>query len=288
MSEQVDIQKTIYGLDSFNNTIDTNFKQLAKSISINQNTNDSKSDLIQFFDDYNSLTPRLNNTQSWYQDILTPLGLTRSFHTDQAEFYNGELPYYPTEAFTADGDLNVGNPYKYAPAPMTADAPRYIVTYTYSNNTRLSTFISENNPSNGNISVWVRREPTGTFTGIPPAQVPVYRYTIEYIKINVNALVGGNVSELLPNLQNVTIPFFTGGNFWYITVPVQASAVDDGGNFYEYATTPTLLPYTAQTPNPFPANGYVFFFPNDPNGDPGIWDYYEYNPIIKDGHRLNV
>jgi len=55
MAEQVDIQKTIYGLDSFNNTIDTNFKQLAKSISINQNTSDQKSDLIQFFDDYNSL-----------------------------------------------------------------------------------------------------------------------------------------------------------------------------------------------------------------------------------------
>jgi len=232
------------------------------------------------FDDYNSLTPRLNNTQSWYQDILTPLGLTRSFHTDQAEFYNGELPYYPTEAFTADGDLNVGNPYKYAPAPVTADAPRYIVTYTYSNTTRLSTFIQNNLPSNGNISVWVRRELTGTFTGIPPAQVPIYRYTIEYIKINVNALVGGNVSELLPNLQNVTIAFNAGGgNFSYITVPVQASALSDNGH-YEYATTPTLLPYIAQQPSPFPTNNNVFFFPSDPNGDPVIWDYYEYNPII--------
>jgi hypothetical protein len=170
------------------------------------------------FDDYNSLTPRLNNTQSWYQDILTPLGLTRSFHTDQAEFYNGELPYYPTEAFTADGDLNVSNPYKYAPAPVTADAPRYIVTYTYSNTTRLSTFIQNNLPSNGNISVWVRREPTGTFTGIPPAQVTVYRYTIEYIKttpnpilknINSNDIVTGDNAkkQLTPNTILNTFDF---------------------------------------------------------------------------------
>ena len=56
MAEQIDIQTTIYGLNSFNNTIDTNFNQLAKSIYINaSNGNNQQNDLTQFFDDYNSL-----------------------------------------------------------------------------------------------------------------------------------------------------------------------------------------------------------------------------------------
>jgi hypothetical protein len=227
------------------------------------------------FNDYNSLTPRVNNTQSWVETIITPLGPTQSIHNDQSEFYNGELPYYPTVA--TDGELNPNNSYKYAAAPLEAFNPSWTIIYSYSTNTSLSDFINNINPSGNNIRVWVRRERTNATTGTPP--VPIYSYTIEYIKIGIN--VGGvDYSNVLQGLQTITIPFNTGANFWYITVPVGVGAEDDGGNFYGYSTTPTPLPWTLETPNPFPANAPVTFFPNTLGQDPIIWDYYEYNPII--------
>jgi hypothetical protein len=228
------------------------------------------------FDAYNSLTPSVNNTQSWVETVITPTGPVLLTHDDQAEFYNGELPYYPTVA--TNGELNPDNPYKYAAAPVTADTPSWSVLYSYSNTTRLSTFIEDVNPnSNNEIRVWVRREPTGTFTGVPPE--PIYRYTIEYIKINRTG--GGNdYSDVLQYLQTVTIPYRSGANFWYITVPVGTAAQDDGGEFFGYSTTPTLLPNTTDTPSPFPATAPVTFFPDTLGQDPIIWDYYEYNPII--------
>jgi hypothetical protein len=57
------------------------------------------------FDEFNTLTNAFN-TQSWYEQIPTLLGYTSSYHSDQAEFYNGELPYYPTIAINGEANPN--------------------------------------------------------------------------------------------------------------------------------------------------------------------------------------
>lgn len=226
------------------------------------------------FNDFNSLSPRLNNTQSWYQDILTPLGLTQSFHTDQAEFYNGELPYYPTEAFTADGELNPNNPDKFAPAPSLADAPFYTVLYSYSNNQTLTEFIDNAIPSNSGIRAWVNRQ----IIPVPTDEYGVYNreivFTIEYLKINSTS-GGDDFSDVLSALNYITIPYYFGSGFYWITVEVGLPYLDDGGN-WNYPTVPTLIPTDTVA---FPSNGYITFVPSV--GDRLIpWDYNENNPLI--------
>jgi len=54
MYEQVTIQKTIYSLNSFNNVVDTNFSQLAKTASPSPVTTLDKT-VNQFFQEYDSL-----------------------------------------------------------------------------------------------------------------------------------------------------------------------------------------------------------------------------------------
>jgi hypothetical protein len=53
MSEQVKIQKTIYGLQSFNTVVDTNFSQLISAPTTKPTTPDKT--VSEFFNDYNTL-----------------------------------------------------------------------------------------------------------------------------------------------------------------------------------------------------------------------------------------
>ena len=56
MAEQVQIQKTIYGLQSFNNVVDTNFKQLAKSqATVVEGESTIDQSIQDFFELYNTL-----------------------------------------------------------------------------------------------------------------------------------------------------------------------------------------------------------------------------------------
>jgi hypothetical protein len=55
------------------------------------------------FDPYNTLT-NPSNSQFWYEQIPTPLGYTSSYHSDQSEFYNGELPNSAFVAVTGEGN----------------------------------------------------------------------------------------------------------------------------------------------------------------------------------------
>ena len=56
MAEQVQIQKTIYGLQSFNNVVDTNFKQLARSqTTVVEGEATIEQDIQNFFEQYNAL-----------------------------------------------------------------------------------------------------------------------------------------------------------------------------------------------------------------------------------------
>ena len=68
------------------------------------------------FDSYNftgSVIPPtfINNTQSWGEEVKTPVGLLTISHSTQDEFYNGELP--GTELVVENGELNEANTIKY-------------------------------------------------------------------------------------------------------------------------------------------------------------------------------
>lgn len=112
------------------------------------------------FDEFNTLTNPFN-TQSWSETIITPLGPTQSLHIDQAEFYNGELPYYPT--VVTEGELNLNNDWKYA---STTTFP-YIVTH-FRNMTSAS-FLNEI-PTTGELLLWYDEGSTFNSTDIllPP------------------------------------------------------------------------------------------------------------------------
>jgi hypothetical protein len=53
MEEQVSIQTTIYGLQSFNNAVNTNFSQLVKPLAAN--TTEKTFSVNDFFNEYNNL-----------------------------------------------------------------------------------------------------------------------------------------------------------------------------------------------------------------------------------------
>jgi len=203
------------------------------------------------FNDYNSLTPRVNNTQSWYQDIKTPLGLTRSLHSDQSEFYNGELPYYPT--VVTNGELDPANPFKF-PIPTNN---RYFVRVYNGTNMSLKTFLNSTNPSSGNIYAWGRRS------------------TVEYLKIHTVSQNSINNAGTLARVQNVGFSQFPNATATNPSqLDVETGAFDNVNNYWLYAVLPNVQPYPLPT-SPISQNNYMSFTPGDV-----IWDYYEYNPII--------
>jgi len=221
------------------------------------------------FDIYNSLTPNLNNTQSWSETIITPSGPTQSLHTDQAEFYNGELPYYPTVA--TDGELNPDNLFKY-PSDNPLNNPTYSVTYYYSNNISLADFISGDgapNPSTGQIFVWVDIFPIGFGT----------IYTIKYIKVNIISNNSINSTNTLYDLQNLTLPYITigpSGGSWNLNTAVGLGSFINN-SYFGYQTA-RLVPTSA---NSIPiSNTAINFFPGVVGDESIYWDYYDYNPLI--------
>jgi hypothetical protein len=220
------------------------------------------------FDEFNTLTNPFN-TQSWYETIITPLGLTQSLHTDQAEFYNGELPYYPLETFTADGDLNIDNPFKY-PSTSPLSNPTYSVRYYYSDDRSFDEFIDPeggDNPPSGQIYVWVRKQ---SFT----------LFAIEYIKVNINDSNNINNTDILFDLQSLTLPYFVIGPFGgYLNIitPVQLGSFINSNNYFGYATNiPVPTPQESIPIDNAPIN----LFPGAVSDESIYWDYYEYNPLI--------
>jgi hypothetical protein len=83
-------------------------------------------------------------TQSWSEQIPTPLGYTSSLHKDQAEFYNGELPYSPILAITTDA--NSTNTQK--------SLPTYFNFSVVNFNQPSSSFLTGGFPGNGTIALW--------------------------------------------------------------------------------------------------------------------------------------
>jgi hypothetical protein len=239
------------------------------------------------FDDYNSLSPILNNTQSWNEYVITPVGPpVGKPHRDQSEFYNGEFPIFPTkirrysaflgpireeETIVTDGELNPDNSFKYNKAVLDNNSSIYSpITYYYSNDVSFSYYMQGNGyaPSNGGITAWVRKKQLVT-----PKGVTTILY-LEHLKISVNSVNGINSRDALSILQSVTLPYKTPTLLYYITVPVQVSNyVNHAGGFYDYTVSPYVLPTNQDA---IPYSDDVYFFPNENI----VWDYYEYNPII--------
>ena len=201
------------------------------------------------FDDYNSLTPRLNNTQSWYETIKTPLGLTQSLHSDQAEFYNGELPYYPT--IVTNGELNPNNEYKFASDTKI----RYFVRGYDAALTDITTFINSINPPQGSIYYWGEKR------------------KVKLLKFNSIDQLGNDWSEPLSFLQTIDFdkfPLFGGLNM-PLQLNVGLGSVTSGVYFYN------VVPYILPTPiaSGISVSNIIQLFPFGPN-----FDYSGDNAII--------
>jgi len=137
------------------------------------------------FNEFNVLANPFN-TQSWYETIKTPLGLTQSLHNDQAEFYNGELPYYPT--IVTNGELNPNNEYKF---PST-NLIQYSVNVYTDKTTDVKDFLNNLTPSSGYIYAYVRTD--------------IDR--VIYLKINQTSQNSVDCSDLLPYIQNIDFSSF--------------------------------------------------------------------------------
>ena len=95
------------------------------------------------FDEYNTLT-NPSNSQFWYEQLPTPVGYTSSYHSDQAEFYNGELPYSPL--VVVNTNANPTNTQKFSPVYFNFS----VITF----NSPSSSFLTGGNPGSGTIALW--------------------------------------------------------------------------------------------------------------------------------------
>lgn len=96
------------------------------------------------FDLFNTLT-HPSNSQFWYEQIPTPLGYTSSYHRDQSEFYNGELPNSSFVAITGEG--NPDNTSKFPGAGRF----NYSIQQSFVDS---ASFLNGGFPGNGVIQIW--------------------------------------------------------------------------------------------------------------------------------------
>jgi hypothetical protein len=175
------------------------------------------------FDSYNftgsTIPPTfINNTQSWGEEVKTPVGLLTISHSTQDEFYNGELPN--SLIIATDGELNEANTIKYPSDYAIIYDP---VLYT-SDITTEATF---NNPltapKQGEVFLWwdsgSLTNPGNTKTVVPSkllvtslgkaaADFFVNRTNgVKYIKLNRIDSGGLDQSPYLQQLQTITLSY---------------------------------------------------------------------------------
>jgi hypothetical protein len=195
------------------------------------------------FDEFNTLT-NPSNSQVWTETIITPIGPTRSVHRDQSEFYNGELPFYPTEVFTADGDLTSGNVLRYP------DSPLIIYNVAFKAGSAPGTAVS------GQITI------TTVFGNV------------KWITINPTSFNNVDSSPLLPLLDTLTLTFSPPGLGGPGTqlFDVGFPSFIGGSYVYELAS-----PNPTQFGSPLNyLNVITVFSPSTAIN----YDYYAYNPLI--------
>ena len=156
------------------------------------------------FNDYNSLTPITVNSQSWNERVVTPLGITQLAHSDQAEFYNGELPYTPTSSnsiIASDGELNENNIFKYPnTALFTYTVRQYNTPINSAGTINESSFLTNAfyTPGTGFINLWWEQNVS---RGIG----------FKYAKVSINALGSINVVDYLQQATGLSINYGIGG-----------------------------------------------------------------------------
>jgi len=244
------------------------------------------------FDSYNftgSVIPPtfINNTQSWGEEVKTPVGLLTISHSTQDEFYNGELPN--SLIIATDGELNPDNPFKQASTEVIEyNILQYEVnsgTYTTNVWPSEATWLTGASPSSGQIYTWYD---SGSLTNpgntkiITPGKFQTFfdankTNGVKWIKINRIDNNGLDRSDLISQATTLSFEFLNGFKTYNIATIQEQT----------YGYLLGIGPYTPGSMNNFntgsvntpifvsPTSGSTLFNPSVPN-----FDYSEYNPLL--------
>jgi hypothetical protein len=138
------------------------------------------------FDKFNTLT-HPSNSQFWYEQIPTPLGYTSSYHKDQSEFYNGELPNYPL--IVTNGEVNALNILK--------NNPTYLNFQIVNFSNPSASFINGGDPGSNTIALWFDAT-EGTFNTPNIYLPPNYGPGLSGITNSPNSTPTSTVPDSLP------------------------------------------------------------------------------------------
>jgi hypothetical protein len=245
------------------------------------------------FDSYNftgSIIPPtfINNTQSWGEEVKTPVGLLTISHSTQDEFYNGELPN--SLIIATDGELNPNNPFKQA----STEIIEYKIvqyennaggTYTFPAAINESFFLSSTIPNPGSINTWFDdgglTNPGNTRT-ITPGKFQTFfdankTNGVKWIKINRVDNNGLDRSDLISQATTLSFEFLNGFKTYNIATIQEQT----------YGYLLGIGPYAPGSMNNFNTgsvntlvflsvtSGSTIFNPSVPN-----FDYSEYNPLL--------
>ena len=245
------------------------------------------------FDSYNftgsTIPPTfINNTQSWGEEVKTPVGLLTISHSTQDEFYNGELPN--SIIIATDGELNPDNQFKY---PSTEIIEYKILqyenasggTYTFPSSIDESFFLSTTTPNPGTINTWFDNgglTNPGNTKIITPGKFQTFfdankTNGVKWIKINRVDNSGIDRSDLISQATTLSFEFLNGFKTYNIaTIQEQTYGYLLGigpyapGSMNNFNTGSAngniMLPFTS---------GSTIFNPSFPN-----FDYNEYNPLL--------
>jgi hypothetical protein len=193
------------------------------------------------FDSYNftgsTIPPTfINNTQSWGEEVKTPVGLLTISHSTQDEFYNGELPN--SLIIATNGELNEANNIK---SPSDTAIIYNPVLYT-SDTTLESTFTNPlTSPKSGEVFLWWD---SGSLTNPGNTKIIYVKGStnyfnanrtngVKYIKLNNIDANGNDQSDYLTQLQTITLTYPDRPDVTYNIVGYQ-----NFGNHFLYSIGP--------------------------------------------------
>jgi hypothetical protein len=246
------------------------------------------------FDSYNftgsTIPPTfINNTQSWGEEVKTPIGLLTISHSTQDEFYNGELPN--SIIIATDGELNPDNPFKqsstevieYVIAQYSTDG---VGPYVIQSNTPEFFIISPTLiPSPGLALIWFD---TGSLTNpgndktINPTGSQTFFNAnktngVKWIKINNVDKNGIDISNVISQASTITFNFLDGFKTYPIaSIQPQSTSSLLGIGPYQPGSINNWNTGSLQN-NPIVGTGTasIILNPSYPN-----FEYNEYNPLI--------
>jgi hypothetical protein len=224
------------------------------------------------FNSYNNLA----FTQSWVEEIKTPVGLLFVSHSDQSEFYNGQLPY--SDILVSNGELNPDNQFK----QVSIDNIEYSIIqyengtgpYTLPPGIPSTNFLSSiYAPSTGQIYTWFDIGSTIN----PGSNILSITNGVKYVKINKIDKNGANKSDLLGQITTISFIFLNGPQTYNI------SGIQEFNNYYLYSIGP-YLPNSTNNFNTGSVNTPIIFVGTTSSAvfNPSYlnFDFNDYNPLI--------